>query len=63
MICPDCFKPMHWNQDLNGFVCPHGCFALYEITPEKVPSDQADAAIDYLESINHATKEMSHGYQ
>jgi hypothetical protein len=54
---------MLWNQDLNGFVCPHGCFALYEITPEKVPSDQADAAIDYLESINHAIKEMSHGYK
>jgi hypothetical protein len=65
MKCPDCNKLMQWNKDVNGYVCPHGCFAVYEMTRGKVPAGQADACIpeiDYLEMVNGAIKEKLYGY-
>ena len=63
MKCPDCSKSMQWNQKLNGFVCPQGCFAAYEMARKRTSYSQADAVADYLETVNSAAKESSYGYQ
>jgi hypothetical protein len=56
---------MYWNKEVNGFVCPYGCFAVYEIPQENALAGHSDAyssAIDYLEMVNCAAKEEFHGY-
>jgi hypothetical protein len=62
MRCPDCFELMDWNREVNGYVCPAGCFAAYGMTCTSSSGGQVDAVVDYMENVNFAEKETDHGY-
>jgi len=55
MRCPECSYVMEWNEKVVGFLCPQGCFAVYERARDEALPEQRSVnkmVVEYLEMMD-----------